>query len=285
MIALWVSSLIWSASFGLIKHQLAGVDPWFIATMRIVFSLVVFLPFVFRMPIGSREGTRLMGIGAIQLGLMYSFYTASFQYLSAYEVATLTITTPIFVVLADAWIERRWKLGETLGALLAVAAAGALVRQAPSVKTALTGVVLVQVCNVVFAIGQILYRKVRTPGASEAQRMLWLYAGATAMTAAMFVFRPQSPASATLGASQWASLVYLGVVPTGIAFALWNYGSQRVSAGLLAVMNNAKIPLAVLLAWVVFGEAIRWQSLLVSSGIFALAFLCLRRNWKVPLNT
>ncbi len=52
-----------------------------------------------------------------------------------------------------------------------------------------------------------------------------------------------------------ATILYLGLIPSGLAFFLWNAGARRGSAGIVAVLNNAKVPLAVLVSWVVFESA------------------------------
>lgn len=42
-----------------------------------------------------------MGIGAIQLGLMYVFYYHSFLFLSVPEVLLFTVMTPIYITLIN----------------------------------------------------------------------------------------------------------------------------------------------------------------------------------------
>ena len=51
-------------------------------------------------------------------------------------------------------------------------------------------------------------------------------------------------------------LAYLGIVASGLGFFLFNAGARRSSLPVLAVLNNAKIPLAVVVSVVVFGETI-----------------------------
>ncbi len=58
---------------------------------------------------------------------------------------------------------------------------------------------------------------------------------------------------ASAGAIVWA--VYLGVVPTAIAFTTWAYALTRHTAGRMASISFAVPPLAVLMGWIVLGEA------------------------------
>jgi drug/metabolite transporter (DMT)-like permease len=68
-----------------------------------------------------------------------------------------------------------------------------------------------------------------------------------------------------------AILAYLGIVASGLGFFLWNFGASRVAPARLAVMNNAKVPLAVACSLVVFGDAIEWPRLLASSALLGVA--------------
>jgi drug/metabolite transporter (DMT)-like permease len=53
---------------------------------------------------------------------------------------------------------------------------------------------------------------------------------------------------------QWKSIVYLGIVASGLGFFLWNKGATKVNPGTLAAFNNAVVPLAVISSLFVFGE-------------------------------
>ena len=44
------------------------------------------------------------------------------------------------------------------------------------------------------------------------------------------------------------------MLASGVGFFLWNVGATRVRSGTLAVMNNAKVPLAVVVSLAFFGE-------------------------------
>jgi drug/metabolite transporter (DMT)-like permease len=69
------------------------------------------------------------------------------------------------------------------------------------------------------------------------------------------------------------------VIASGLGFFLWNLGATRVSAGTLAVMNNAKIPLAVACSLLFFGESASLPRLLLSLALLATAvWLAENRN-------
>jgi len=74
---------------------------------------------------------------------------------------------------------------------------------------------------------------------------------------------------------QVAVLVYLGVVASGLGFYGWNRGAAIVTnPGVLAVFNNLKIPLGVLVALVFFGESAEsWR--LAGGSVLILVALAL----------
>ena len=269
-------SLIWAFSFGLIKSRLVGIDSTFVAAVRVALALLVFLPFLRPRAVPAGVAARLVGIGAVQFGLMYLAYLAAFDALEAYQVAVLTIVTPIFVCLTDDLLARRLRWAPLLAALAAVAGSGVIVAQKPLGRAEWIGIVLVQVSNVCFALGQVLYRrwKLAAPQVRDREVFAWLYLGAVLATVPYACTRLDVPALArALTAPQLGVLVYLGVLASGAAFFLWNLGAVRVSTGTLAVMNNAKLPLGVAVSLLVFGEKTDLLRLLVGGGLLLAAAL------------
>ena len=64
-------SLLWAFSFGLIKGRLTGLDSSVVALLRLGLSLMVFLPWVRGWRGRWSRALELLGIGAVQYGLMY----------------------------------------------------------------------------------------------------------------------------------------------------------------------------------------------------------------------
>src|SRR5512143_3617949 len=121
MVELLVVSLVWAFSFGLIKDNLAAVDPNFVAFARLFISLCVFLPFLRLRGLTRSLSLRLMLVGAVQYGFMYVAYNLSFRYLRAYEVALFTIFTPLYVTLIDNLFQHRISWLHAVTTLVAVA--------------------------------------------------------------------------------------------------------------------------------------------------------------------
>lgn len=275
MALLLLVSVLWAFSFGLIKHLSVGFDGAFISAARLALALLVFLPFLRLRGLAPRTARALAGIGAVQFGLMYLAYNESFRFLKSHEIAVLTLTTPVFVtLLADAF-DRTFRVRALIAAFVAVLAGAAIVVQSTPTADTVTGVVLIQLSNFAFALGQVLYRRLRTVEFDLRDRDVFglLYLGALAVTLPVSLARTDF-ASLPFTPGNIAILAYLGLVASGLGFFLWNLGATRVAAGTLAVMNNAKIPLAVACSLLVFGETAsppRLLALLAGGALLVLA--------------
>jgi drug/metabolite transporter (DMT)-like permease len=272
MALLLSASLIWAFSFGLIKKYLGGLDANFVASVRLALAFLLFLPLLRPRKISFVMTLRLFLIGVVQFGLMYVFYIQSFRFLAAYQVALFTIFTPLYVAAADDLRERRLRPRNLWTALLAVTGTAVIVYSGLGTTNLLTGFVLVQASNVCFAAGQIFYRRLlpRRSGWRDRDGFAWLYLGGTTAAALALVFF-SGPLDLQLNSGQILVMLYLGLLASGVGFFLWNVGATRIETGILAVFNNVKIPLAVLVSLLFFGEHADWLRLFVGGGIMALA--------------
>ncbi len=225
------------------------------AFVRLALSFLLFLPLLRPRKIPPSLTARLLALGAVQFGLMYVFYIQSFRYLAAHQVALFTILTPLYVAAAAGLLEGRFRPLHCWTALLAVGGSAVIVYSGIGRSGLLAGFLLVQASNLCFALGQLLYRRLAPPGRGWKDRdaFAWLYLGGAAAAAlAMLLF--SGPPRLDLDAGQWLVLAYLGLLASGVGFFLWNVGALSVSPGMLAVFNNVKIPLAILVSLVFFGE-------------------------------
>lgn len=279
MLFLLLASLVWAFSFGLIKVQLAGVDPTAIAVLRLFCALLVFLPFYRSRQLPGRARLRLAVIGAVQFGLMYAFYLRAFAHLQAYEVALFTIFTPIYLTLLDAALEKRWQWRHLLAAFLALGGAAVLLWPSATRSGAIAGFLFVQLSNLCFAAGQLAYKRERgkLPGVRDAEVFALLYGGAFATTLVISMLTTDWLAFRLTLTQGWV-IFYLGIIASGVGFFWWNLGATKVNTGTLAVFNNAKIPITVAVSLLVFRETTSLPRLFLSGGMMLVA-VALAENW------
>ena len=285
---LFAASLLWAFSFGLIKRFLPELDAWQVAAARLLLATVAFAPWLVRRAPSPRLRWRAAALGAVQFGAMYTFYIASFRHLAAWQVALWTVFTPIFVVLLSGLARGRVDPRPWLAAMLAVAGALLAQGQWPRGDT-LTGILLVQVSNLCFAAGQLGYRALDAASAAatasrrgrEAGLLGWMYLGGALFTLpGALVLTTGRSLTAVDAATVAPVLLYLGLVPTAVGFWLWNRGAARTSAPRLAVANNLKVPLAVLVSWLVFGESTPYLRAAGGLAVIAVALALVGRREK-----
>jgi drug/metabolite transporter (DMT)-like permease len=255
MLYLAATSLLWAFSFGLIGKSLVGVDPFFVATVRLCCATLLFLPFLRTMAIGKKDCEKLMVYGAIQFGLMYSFYMKAFQYLPSHLVALFSILTPVYVILIHDIRQRRFSPNFFIAAIISVLGAACLKAKTVPSGNFWIGFGLMQLAGLSFAYGQVAYRDWKRRNQDVKDREVFsLLAAGGALTALQFSLFSTEWKDLQINLSQWLSILYLGIVASGFGFFLWNKGASLSNPGTLAAFNNAVVPLAVLVSLFVFRE-------------------------------
>ncbi len=198
---------------------------------------------------------------------------AAEQRLDAGTSAMLVNIGPILIALGAAVI-----LGEGFSARLAagalVACAGAVLIGRASTGhggrgATASGIALCLLAALAYAVGVIAQKPVL--GRLPALQVTWL-----ACLIGTLACLPWLPALAgelgDAGPGTVGGLLYLGLVPTSLAFSTWAYALARTEAGRLGVSTYVVPPLTVLLGWALLGE--RPAVLAVGGG-----FVCLLGVW------
>ncbi|SEI70211.1 carboxylate/amino acid/amine transporter [Allopseudospirillum japonicum] len=276
-------TLLWAFSFSLIGVYLAGqVDAYFAVMLRVLLAALIFLPFLRWRTLSKPLIYPLMGIGAIQLGIMYICFYHSFLYLSVAEVLLFTIFTPLYITLIYDGLKGRFTPWYLVTAAIAVL--GALVIRYQNISEGfLIGFLLVQAANLCFAIGQVAYKylleKQNNP-IQQASIFGFFYLGALCIAVPAFLIwgnLDKLPSTST----HWGILLWLGVVASGIGYFLWNKGACLVDAGALAIMNNALVPAGLLVNVLIWNKEADLTRLSLG-GALILGSLIINEYWVKP---
>ncbi len=271
---LFTVTLLWAFSFSLIDEYLSGqVDSDFAVLSRVLLAGMVLLPFTRWTGVKRELITGMIIVGALQFGITYLCLYRSFQFLTAPEVLLFTVMTPIFVTIFDDLLNLRFSLSALLAAMLAVIGAG-IIRYDGITESYLLGFLLMQIANASFAAGQVGYKNLMKwyPVVIPPYRFFgYFYIGALAITLPAFMvfgdssLMPQTPV-------HWIVLVWLGFGASAIGLLLWNHGATKVDAGTLAVMNNAVIPVGLVVNLVIWNRDADLLRLTMGAGILVLAY-------------
>lgn len=272
MIYLLIATLCFSFSFGLIKSQIATLPVNIVVFWRLLIASLIFLP-VFAQNFKLIKFTQIKNaflIGILQFGIMYICFLRAFKYLQGNEIVLLTATTPIFVIIVSSIFSKKFNWYFLLCALLAVFGAIIVALGTTTPQMLLKGVIYMELSNITFATGQILWQKFISEPSENLMFPAYFSAACFVLPfACMSNFETFNPTNL-----QWLSILYLAIVPTGLGFWLWTKGLQQVSGVLLAVMNNLKIPFGVLFAILIFNENTNIPNFIIGFSLILLAIIC-----------
>ena len=266
-------TFIWAFSFSLIDEYLAGqVDADFAVLSRVILAGLVFLPVTKWVGVRRELIIGTLVVGALQFGITYLCLYRSFLFLTAPEVLLFTILTPVFVTLFDDALNRRFSPVALAAALLAVIGAG-VIRYDGITSGYITGFLLLQMANASFAAGQVGYKNLITWYPSDIAPIRffgYFFAGALLIIfPSWLVFGDMSLMPQT--GTHWVVLFWLGFGASAIGLFLWNSGATKVDAGILAVMNNAVIPVGLLVNLLIWNRDANLWRLAIGAAILLLA--------------
>ena len=117
-------------------------------------------------------------------------------------------------------------------------------------------------------------------GFSEQKELFgYFFVGATAVTAiAAIVLGDFSKFNPSF--SQGAVIVYLGTVASALGYFLWNKGACEVDSGVLAIMNNALIPAAIVVNLVFWQKDADIARLLAGSALIYVSLILHKKIMK-----
>lgn len=273
MAYLFAVTLLWAFSFSLIGVYLAGqVDAWFSVLIRIALAALIFLPFLKVKQTPKPLALKLMLIGAVQLGAMYSFYYHSFLYLSVPEVLLFTVMTPLYITLLNDALEKHFNPRFFIVAIIAIGGAVAIRYEGIS-SDFLLGLLLVQAANLCFAIGQVAYKRLMSNSTLEHKSVFgWFFIGAVCVALVCYLLFGNTDKLPTT-TTQWSVLIYLGIVASGFGYFVWNKGATLVNVGALAVMNNLLIPAGIIVNVLIWNRDADLFRLAIGAGIILAALL------------
>jgi drug/metabolite transporter (DMT)-like permease len=255
ILAVVVTLLAWASAFVAIRGVGEDFSPGALALGRLLVGTAVLgLLLAGRgwiRPTG-REWALLVVCGVGWFGIYNVSLNAAEQHLDAGTTAMLVNIGPILIaVFAGLLLGEgfpRWLLAGIAVAFAGVVLIGVATRSA---EADLVGVALCVVAAVTYAAGVVAQKPLlrRLPG-------LQVTFTACAMGAICCL-----PWSGTLvgelgsaPGGSIAGMVYLGAVPTALAFSTWAYALSRMDAGKLGVTTYIVPPLVILLGWLLLDE-------------------------------
>ena len=282
VVAIVVTVLAWASAFIVIR----GAGPYFhsgaLALLRLLVGTALLGLVMLRgrwVRPNRREWLLIAGFGVAWFGGYNVALNIAEQTLDAGTTAMLVNIGPILIAIGAGLILRegipRWL---AIGAgvafvgviLIGIGTSGATIGDG-------SGVVWCLAAAVTYAAGVLMQKPAlkRLPAAQVT------FLGCAIGAVACLPFAGQlvgdlavAPAASVVGA------VYLGAVPTALAFSTWAYALSRVPAGQLGVTTYVVPPLAIIAGLLVFGEVP--APLAIAGGVLCLVGVGLSRRRARP---
>jgi drug/metabolite transporter (DMT)-like permease len=281
--------LAWASAFVVIR----GVGPYLdggplalgrLAIGTLALGIAVLLARSWVWPT-RREWGQLVIVGVAWFGAYNVALNTAEQTLDAGTAAMIVGIGPILIALGAGLF-----LGEGIPKWLSIGAAvafsgvvligvGTMLAQGGAHPLDLVGALLALVAAVTYAIGVIAQKPVT-------RHIPAIQATFLACAIGLVVCLPFSgllvEQLAVAPASAWWGTVYLGVVPTALAFTTWAYALGRMPAGQLGIASYLSPPLATVMGFLAFGEIP--HPLALAGGVICLVGVAVsRRKPRVPV--
>lgn len=282
LVAVGITVLAWASAFVVIRYVGPYFSPGSLTLGRLlVGSAVLSLSMVGRrrVRLDRREWALVALIGVAWFGIYNVALNAGERRVDAGTAAMLIQLAPILIgVIAGLALGEGFPRMLVLGGLVAFAGTLVIGVATSTGNANAVGVLLVLVSAAVYAVAMVAQKVVlrRVPGL----QVTWLaclvgtvatvpFAGTLLREVAV------APTRSLLG------VVYLGAVPTALAFSTWAYALSRTSAGRLGVTTYAVPPIAIALGWLLLGEVP--ALLAVVGGVLSLVGVAIVRRPSRPI--
>ncbi len=278
VLAVVVTVLAWASAFVVIRAVGAHYEPGPLALGRLLvgtLALGVSILVSRRWVAPSRREWTLIAVSGVAWFAAYNVaLAAAEQRVDAGTTAMLVNVGPILIALfAGLLLGEGFPRWLVIGALVAFAGA-VLVGAATARGTSdVWGAVLCLVAAVTYAIG-VLAQK---PAVRRLPALQVTFLSCAIGAVVSLPFAPglvHDVVAAPIAVTGW--LVYLGVVPTALAFSTWAYALARMDAGRLGVSTYAVPPITIGLGAALLGEVP--PQLAVVGGVICLVGVGLSRR-------
>jgi drug/metabolite transporter (DMT)-like permease len=277
LLAVTITVVAWASAFVVIRYAAHDISAGALSLGRLlVASLALSAMMIGRrlVRMSSREWALTALVGVAWFAVYSVALNAGEQHVDAGTASMLIQFAPILIgVLAGILLGEGFPRMLVIGSLVAFAGTLIIGFATSTGKADLVGVLLVLLSATVYSIAMVAQKIVL--GRIPALQMTWLACLIGTVACLPFagaLIRDLSVAP-TL---QILGVVYLGLVPTALAFSTWAYALSHTSAGKLGVTTFVVPPITILLGWLFLNEIP--PMLAIVGGAFSLLGVAIARR-------
>ncbi|MFL6025961.1 MAG: DMT family transporter [Friedmanniella sp.] len=277
VLAVSITVVAWASAFVVIRYVGPDFSPGSLTLGRLLVGSVVLTLSMTgrrRVRLDRRDWALTVLIGVAWFGIYNVALNAGEHHVDAGTASMLIQLAPILIgVLAGIVLGEGFPRMLVVGGLVAFAGTVVIGVATSTGDADLAGVLLVLLSAAVYAVAMLAQKVVlrRVPGLQVTWLACLVGTVVTLPFAGTLVHEAASaPPSAVLG------VVYLGLIPTALAFSTWAYALSRTSAGKLGVTTYLVPPIAIGLGWLLLGEVP--ALLAVLGGLLSLVGVAIARR-------
>lgn len=254
-LAVTTTVLAWASAFVVIRYAAHDIRPGALALGRLLVASLALSAMMIgrkRIRLNGREWALTAVVGVAWFAGYSIALNAGEQHVDAGTASMLIQLAPILIgVLAGIILGEGFPRMLVIGGLVAFAGTLIIGIATSTGKANLMGVLLVLLSAVLYSIALVAQKVVlrRIP----ALQVTWLACLIGAVACLPFAGQLVADIAAA-PALQIIGVVYLGLVPTALAFSTWAYALKHSTAGRLGVTTFLVPPITILLGWLFLDE-------------------------------
>jgi drug/metabolite transporter (DMT)-like permease len=278
--------LVWGSTYLAIRYAVETIPPLVTAGIRHSVAGSILLAWAWARGFRPRREHWIAGlvIGALFfLGGHGTLHWAE-QYVGSGMAALLIATEPMFILLlAAAMGQQRIRIFSALGLGLGIAGVAVLLGGELTLKgSSLAGLIAVLFGSLSWATGVVISPKVKLPDDALGRTALPTLCGAAMLLIAAGVTGEfHNTHWATISSRSLLGLAFLILFGSVVSFTAYTWLLQRCPPALVATHTYANPVVAVLLGWLLAGEALNMRVVAASVAILG-AIVLIRRGERGP---
>ena len=274
--------LVWGSTYLAIRYAVETIPPLVTAGIRHTVAGGILLAWAYARGYRAKREHWVAGaiVGAFFFLIGHGTLHWAEQHVASGLAALLIATEPMFIlVLAWASGQQKTSRASALGLALGVVGVAILTGMEVSAKDAsLVGMMVVLIGSAAWAAGVVISPKVKLPSDALARTAVPLVCGAVMLLASAGItgeFHGLNWSAISL--RSMLGLAYLIVFGSIVAFTSYTWLLQRCAPALVATHTYANPVVAVLLGWLLAGEALTLRVVVASIAILG-AIVLIRRG-------
>lgn len=267
-----IAPVIWGSTYLVTTEFLPGFSPITVAMLRALPAGLILMMIVRKLPTGI-WWLRAFVLGALNISIFLGMLFVAAYRLPGGVAGTVLSSQPLIVViLASLLLSSPARPSNIIGAFVGMGGVALLVLT-PSATLDAIGVAAGLAGATSMALGSVLARKWRPPVSPLTFTAWQLTAGGLLLLPAVLLAGHPIPVPTT---TNLLGLVWLGLIGAALTYALWFRGIGRLSPSVVSSLLFLSPLTAVLLGWVLLGQALTPPQILGSGLVVGSIWLSQR---------